>query len=107
MSLLENIAVFRGGLSINKLEKLAGLTRGSMAKWDNHAPSFDKLQRVADVLGVTVEELQTGIKKAPPADGGREELFSIFDSLDPARQAALLADARALAAALKSQDDPQ
>jgi len=63
MSLLEHIKELQelnGNISINKLEKEAGLTRGSMSKWDNHAPSYDKLKKVADYFGVTVEYLLTG-----------------------------------------------
>lgn len=63
MSLLERIAVLReqhGGISINKLEKEAGITRGSIAKWDDHTPSYDKVKKVADYFGVTVEYLLHG-----------------------------------------------
>lgn len=84
MSLLERITVLReqhGGISINKLEKEAGITRGSIAKWDDHAPSYDKVKKVADYFGVTVEYLlhgdelpvlpEQGIKEAPaPKDDG-------------------------------------
>lgn len=48
MSLLGRIAVLReqhGGISINKLEKEAGINRGSIAKWDDHAPSYDKVKK--------------------------------------------------------------
>lgn len=63
MSLLDRIKELReknGNISINKLEKEAGLTRGSMSKWDNHAPSYDKLKKVADYFNVPVEYLLTG-----------------------------------------------
>ena len=53
MSLLERIRELReanGNISINRLEKEAGLTRGSMSKWDNHAPSYDKLKKDAEYL---------------------------------------------------------
>lgn len=60
MTLLERIAVLRelkGNISINRLEKEAGLTRGSMCKWDTHEPARDKLEKVANYFGVTVDYL--------------------------------------------------
>lgn len=77
MSLLERIAVLReqhGGISINKLEKEAGITRGSIAKWDDHAPSYDKVKKVADYFGVTVEYLLHGDElPALPKQGAEKE----------------------------------
>lgn len=61
MTLLEQIDKLRtinGNISINRLEREAGLTRGSICKWDKHMPSYDKLKKVADYFGVTVEYLQ-------------------------------------------------
>lgn len=77
MSLLARINELReqhDKLSINKLEKECGLTRGSMAKWDGHAPSPDKVKKVADYFNVSVEYLLYGTlredtKKERPADG--------------------------------------
>ena len=49
MSILGRIGELRKRhekLSINKLEQECGLTRGSMAKWDDHAPSPDKVKFV-------------------------------------------------------------
>ena len=72
MSLLKRIGQLRlenGNMSVNKLEREAGLTRGSMAKWDDHPPSYEKLKKVADYFGVSVAcltgEEQQGIKKDP------------------------------------------
>ena len=77
MSILGRIGELRKRhekLSINKLEQECGLTRGSMAKWDEHAPSPDKVKKVADYFNVSVEYLlygdpSAGIKKERPADG--------------------------------------
>ena len=77
MSILGRIGELRKRhekLSINKLEQECGLTRGSMAKWDDHAPSPDKVKKVADYFNVSVEYLlygdpSAGIKKERPADG--------------------------------------
>ncbi len=45
------------GISINQLEKEAGLTNGSISKWNNHMPQADRLKAVADVLKVKMEKL--------------------------------------------------
>lgn len=45
------------GLSIAALEKAAGLGNGVIRRWDEYSPRSDKLKAVADVLGVTVDEL--------------------------------------------------
>ncbi len=93
MSILGRISELRKQhekLSINKLEQECGLTRGSMAKWDDHAPSPDKVKKVADYFNVSVEYLlygdpSAGIKKDPiPKDGAvspaAQEIFDFLDS---------------------------
>lgn len=45
------------GISIYELEKRAGLTTGSAAKWNVSIPRADRLCKVADVLGCDVREL--------------------------------------------------
>lgn len=46
-------------LSVNKLEKLCGISCNSIYRWDVHAPSVDKVKAVADYFGITVDELIT------------------------------------------------
>ena len=92
MSILGRIGELRKQhekLSINKLEQECGLTRGSMAKWDDHAPSPDKVKKVADYFNVSVEYLlygdpSAGIKKAPiPKDGAvSQEKQLLLDMID-------------------------
>ena len=94
MSILGRIGELRKRhekLSINKLEQECGLTRGSMAKWDDHAPSPDKVKKVADYFNVSVEYLlygvpYVGIKKDPiPKDGAvgsaKQKLLDALDGL--------------------------
>lgn len=94
MSILGRIGELRKQrekLSINKLEQECGLTRGSMAKWDDHAPSPDKVKKVADYFNVSVEYLlygdpSAGIKKDPiPKDGAvsqeKQQLLDMIDGL--------------------------
>lgn len=44
-------------LPVIKLEEETGISRNSIARWDKNIPSVDKVKRVADRLGVTVDEL--------------------------------------------------
>lgn len=39
------------------LEKEAGLGMNTLVKWDRSSPSIDRVAAVADVLGVTIDEL--------------------------------------------------
>ena len=45
------------GMSITKLEQLAGLSNGTIGKWKKSSPSVRNLSDVAKVLGVNVSEL--------------------------------------------------
>ena len=45
------------GMTINGLEMQLGFGRGSIYKWDEHTPSIARVKDVADVLGVTVDDL--------------------------------------------------
>lgn len=101
LTLLERIKILReinGNISINKLEKEAGLTRGSMAKWDIHTPSYDKLKKVADFFGVTVdyllgtsEEIHTKKEPAPEVrDKLDEDIWNAITQIpDEKREEAL------------------
>ena len=65
MGLYENVreAAKEKGYSINRLEKELGLARSYISKFKNITPSADKLQKIADVLGVSVDYLLTGEEK--------------------------------------------
>ena len=43
--------------SIWALEKALGIGNGTISKWETSSPSVDKLKRVADYFGVTVDDL--------------------------------------------------
>jgi transcriptional regulator with XRE-family HTH domain len=76
MTLLERIDQLRlehGKMSVNKLEREAGLTRGSMSKWDDHQPSYDKLKKVADYFGVSVEYLLSGDEREDTQQGAKKD----------------------------------
>ena len=44
-------------ISLNKLEHEAGMSRGSIWKWDDVPKSIVTLKKIADVLEVPVDEL--------------------------------------------------
>ena len=48
------------GYSVNRLEKELGFSNGSISKWRNSTPTYERLQKVADYFGVSVEYLMTG-----------------------------------------------
>lgn len=45
------------GVSIQKAEKEAGLGNGTIGKWKNASPRVDKLKKLSDYFGVSIEEL--------------------------------------------------
>ena len=61
MGLYENVkeAANSKGYSINKLEKELGFARSYISKFKKITPSADKIQKIADFLGVTSEFLLT------------------------------------------------
>lgn len=72
MTILERIQKLReehGGISINRLEKEAGVSRGSIAKWDVSTPSYDKAKKVADYFGVSTDYILTGNENKPAEKG--------------------------------------
>lgn len=54
------------GISVGKIEKDLQLSNGSICKWNENEPGIRKVQKVADYLGVSIEELLA-------EEGGREE----------------------------------
>ena len=45
------------GISISQLEISAGLTNGTISKWNESSPTIHNLKAVADVLKVKVDKL--------------------------------------------------
>lgn len=48
------------GISIQELEKRAGLSNGTISKWNKFRPVAENLQKVAVALGVKIEDLLKG-----------------------------------------------
>lgn len=47
-------------ISQGNLEKELGFSNGSYSKWKNSIPTHERLQKLADYFGVSVEYLTTG-----------------------------------------------
>lgn len=62
MGLYENVksAAEQKGYSINRLEKELGFARSYISKFKTITPGADKIQLIADFLGVSSEYLLTG-----------------------------------------------
>lgn len=45
------------GLSVVQVEEQCDIGRRSIYKWDEHTPNVDKVKRVADFFGVSMDEL--------------------------------------------------
>lgn len=90
-------------LNINQLEKLCGLCRGSIARWDDNRPSVDKALKVAEYFDVSIDYLlgNEDIKKEP-ADNGKledatiKEIADITSAMTQEQREALLAYLRTL-----------
>lgn len=56
------------GTNITALESALGFGRGSLSKIDKHKPSNEKLKKIADHFGITVDQL-TGVQTNEQVDG--------------------------------------
>lgn len=61
MGLYDQIKIVckNNGISINRLEQELGFPRSSISKFNTNKPSINKLQKIADHLGVTLDSLMT------------------------------------------------
>jgi transcriptional regulator with XRE-family HTH domain len=68
MSMVASIKLLckQHGISIPKLEKELGFAHGSIYKWDTNDPGVDKVQKVAQRFGVTVDFLLCGQERIEP-----------------------------------------
>lgn len=77
MTLGERIAERRGrlGLSQSDLAEQLEVSRQSVSKWETDAsvPELDKLTRLCDLFGMTMDELVRGEEREKPAQPAEEE----------------------------------
>ena len=104
MTLFENVqkAAKQRGLSIRALNEKAQLGTNAIYKWKTQNPSTDKLQAVADVLGVSVDYLlgnTDDMHKTKNEDPSTPELIAAhwgidLDNLSKEEKAIVMARAR-------------
>ena len=88
MTLYERIEDLRNSrhISQGKLEKELGFSNGSISKWKTSTPTPDRLQKLADYFGVSVEYIMNGKEPNPETyylnDETREIAQEIFDNPD-------------------------
>lgn len=62
MTVFERIESLRKSQKISqgRLEKELGFSNGSISKWKTSMPTLERLQKIADYFGVTIDYLTTG-----------------------------------------------
>ena len=88
--------------TIAAIERACGFGNGSIRKWDSASPAYERIESVADFLGVSVSEITSEQKEKPTLqmengfDADTKELFDIWNSEDEAGRKALIELARFL-----------
>lgn len=97
MSIYERIEKLRklANLSQGKLEKELGFSNGSISKWRNSTPTPERLQKIADYFGVSVDYLMTGEEKEnkmPIFEYSSDimELIKLYSQLNKEQKSAIL-----------------
>ncbi|MCI6010904.1 MAG: helix-turn-helix domain-containing protein [Anaerostipes hadrus] len=83
MTIYERIESLRKskGLSQGKLEKQLGFSNASISKWKNSTPKVERLQKLADFFGVSVEYLMTGKEDEQKGKDNTDDLKQKFEEL--------------------------
>ena len=50
----------QNGTNITTLERELGFAKGSICKWENHEPSYERVKMIADRFHVSVEYIKNG-----------------------------------------------
>lgn len=76
MSLLDTVRALckERNIAVSKLEDEAGLSRGTVGRWDASMPSIDKVQKVAAYFGVTTSDLLGEDTKKDPAQSAESKI---------------------------------
>ena len=93
MTVFERIESLRNqaGISQGKLEKELGFSNGSISKWKNSTPNPERLKKMADYFGTTVEYLMTGEKpEIPGFEPEHLELIELYSKLNKEQKSAIL-----------------
>lgn len=87
----------KNGHTIASVERELGFGQGSVRNWNKAAPSADKLYKVAQMFGVSMEYILMGEEKkdADAITGISDDALKVgclWDSLDEAGKAIILGD---------------
>lgn len=98
MTLFERVERLRAEkrISQGKLEKELGFSNGSISKWKNSMPSPERLSKLADYFGVSVDYLVTGEDKSNLSDRKyyiNDETAEMADKIFHSKELRLLFDA--------------
>lgn len=69
------------GISVRELERQCSFPQGSIRRWVSVSPGIDKVAKVADVLGCTIDEL---CGREPPENPQNDDL--ILNYMEELRQ---------------------
>ncbi|SOB44015.1 Bacteriophage transcriptional regulator [Weissella viridescens] len=65
------------GLTLRQVEEQAGLGQNSLYAWKKYTPKGSNLQKVADVLGVSVDYLLGNTDEKRPANKNPQDMNSV------------------------------
>lgn len=83
------------GITVAELERKAGLSHSTIARWDRNAPSIDKVVAVADYFGISIDELMG--RSAPEISAADRQILDLFHQLNEDGQGAAVAMLQGLA----------
>lgn len=94
------------GYTLASLERELGLGNGTIRRWDNTLPSADKLLKVAELLGVSVDYLlkDTPQGTTPGLDEKTAEILSMYSQLSDEQKKQALSYLEYLAQRRASED---
>lgn len=81
------------GLKDAEIARLANIPKSSLSEWKNgrSIPKEAKLEKIANVLGVTTYELRTGLKpEVPSFDSRHLDLIDMFEKLTESQKEHIL-----------------
>lgn len=88
--------------TIASLERACGLSSGAIKRWAVISPGIDKIEKVADVLGCSIDELCG--RSSPLFSSGDQTVLDFMNELR-ARQNEFTEDEQTVLALYKSLDD--
>lgn len=75
----------KNSTSIKALERELGFGNGTIRRWDDSAPSFDKIQKVCDYFGCSILELTGEVeqkeKPAPESRLNKDILLDLIENM--------------------------